>query len=520
MASSLIDALSSPAPYPHPVDHVKIIETHISWVLLAGDYAYKIRKPVNFGFLDFTSLEKRRFDCEEELRLNRRLSPDLYLGLVTLNGCLQQPVINADGPVLEYAVQMRRFRQKDLLSRQQEQGRLSHTDIKDLAAQLARFHQRAPAASPHSAYGGPEALAAAVQGNFETADARLPAKAAPLRQQLQELRQWSEKQLADFTPLILERRVQRRVREGHGDLHLGNIARIDERLCPFDCLEFNPALRWVDCLNDLAFLLMDLEHRDEGALAQQLLDAYLQITGDFSGMPLLPLFKAYRAMVRAKVALLEAHEQDSARLEIYRRYAALAAMYAAPRPPRLVLMHGVSGSGKSWLSSRLLEHSPLGFVRLRSDVERKRLCGDAPGGLYSADSTRRTYTRLLELARMLLQAGRAVIVDATFLKHAQRRPFLQLAEELDLPAQLLCCRASEAVLDARIQARQLQNRDPSDATPSVRRMQMQQAEPLRAAEQHLAWAVNTGDAARVAWVEHRLGSAQTGPQSGGEASSS
>ena len=501
----LVAALREPECYPHAVDRVDIIETHISHVLLAGDYAYKIKKPVALGFLDFSTLQRRKHFCEEELRLNRRLAPDLYLAVVPIAGTTAQPRVGGAGTAIEYAVKMRRFAQDALLDRRLVAGRLAPALVDRLADAVAEFHARAARATPGGNFGTPDAVWAPMAQNFVQLRARLPATADVRR--LDELEAWSRRRHAELAGRLADRLRDGMVRECHGDLHLGNIALVGDTLSIFDCIEFDPGLRWIDVASEIAFLTMDLEERGRPDYAHRLLDRYLAATGDYGGLPILPLYRVYRALVRAKVAAIraaqEAPAEGAAERETCHRYLAYAAAVTRPRQARLILMHGLAGSGKTELARQLVER--LGAVRLRSDIERKRLHGlgfsqradvdgkaDLDASLYGPAATATTYRRLGELARELLRAGCIVVVDAASLKAWQRDDFRRLAQEEAAPFALLCCTAPDATLRTRIAARRAAGDDASDADDAVLAHQMRIREPLSPAEAAGCIAVDTG----------------------------
>lgn len=490
MHSELIQALMAPSRYAHPVDRVELVETHISWVLLAGDYAYKIKKPVDFGFLDFSALEARAHFCAEELRLNRRHASQLYLEVVPVTGTPAEPQLGGEGAAIEYAVRMRRFSGQDQFDRLLSAGRLQPEHIDQLAEALYDLHQQADPAPQDSAYGLPEQVIAPMRDNFSSLRALV--KDDERQAQLQRLAEWTEGRFAALCARLLERRNNDHVRECHGDAHLANVTLFQERATLFDCLEFSPDLRWTDTMADLAFTLMDLHDRGAEGLSWRLLNRYLDLSGDYAGLDLLVFYMVYRAMVRAKVAALSladagSDQQAAGHLDELDNYLSLAMRLAGERRPALILSFGVSASGKSWLGERLLER--CGLVRLRSDVERKRLHGleaqartqSEPGaGLYSQAATGRTYARLSELAADLLAAGFPVLVDATFLKREQRAPFRRLAAGLGVPFGILACTAERAVLDARLAARRAAGSDPSEADARVLQRQLDLIEPCQA----------------------------------------
>ncbi len=479
MSQQLIEALQNPALYDHPVTAFAVIETHISWVLLTGPYAYKIRKPVDLGFVDFSTLALRRQDCRDELRLNRRLAPELYVDLIAIGGCEQAPELQGGDQPIEYAVRMHQFEQNQLLLQRERNGTLSDTLLLPLAERLCQFHRDAPVASAESEYGTPPTLWQVIKQNFEQIRPRLRDEA--MLEQLTTLQQAASDEFQRQRPLLITRRLAGQVRECHGDLHLGNIVWYQGRALPFDCIEFNPRYRWIDTLNDLAFLLMDLEFCGHPALAATLLNRYLEFSGDYAGLALLPLFKSYRAMVRAKVALLGAPLGDHEAGALCQRYMALAAGYARPKTARLILMHGVSGSGKSGVAHTLCQQND--WIQLRSDRERKRLQTDHRSlPLYGVSMNEKTYARLLSLSAVLLAAGYSVVVDATFNARQHRQAFLALAQDTGVRCNILDCQCSPAVLHARIMQREAQGHDPSDATPAVAEQQLQTRDPLTGSE--------------------------------------
>lgn len=480
----VLGLLDCPGCFPHAAEDRQHMETHISHLLLVGEYVYKIKKPVELGFLDFSTLEKRQRCCEEELRLNRRLAPELYLEVVRITGSPQQPRLGGEGEILEFAVKMRRFQQRALLS----QTPPDEQELNELASQIAAFHEEIPPAPSDSPWGTPERVLQPMEENFSL----IRGLRHPLleHERLDKLQNWTENSLQALQPLLEERRAAGRIRECHGDLHLNNITRFDGRLMPFDGIEFNPALRWIDTLSDLAFLLMDLQHRGMNKASSQLLNRYLELSGDYSGLPLLPFYLLYRAMVRAKVCAIrfcQPHldkQEAEQQLDEYRRYINLAESVIAMPPAVLLLTHGVSGSGKShvaaWLAGRLMG------IRIRSDRERRRLfSGDSEAPMrsrYSESASATTYAHLQAMAGHLLRAGYSVIVDATFLKQSQRERFFELGRTLHTPVLILDCQASDTVLRERISTRAAAADDPSEADLSVLQRQLDQSEPLSGQE--------------------------------------
>ncbi len=453
-------------------------------MILAGAHAYKIKKPVDLGFLDYGTFERRRFFCLQQLRLDRRLAAPLYLGLATIRDDPEGIRIDGRGPILEYAVHMRRFPAEAQWDRLLAAGRLLPHHLRALAERLAAFHEAAPAAGPDSPYGTPEAVFRPMAENFPPLADFDPAAVARLRR-------WSVARHEALRPLLAARHAEGCIRECHGDLHLGNIVLWDGRPMPFDGIEFSPALRWIDTMSELAFLTMDLEDRGRRDLAFCALNAYLHRRDDYAGLALLPFYQVYRALVRAKVNRIRAGQSEGAVRRAAKAacadYLALAEAYTRPASPRLILVCGPSGAGKSWLAARL---AMGGAIWLRSDVERKRLFGLPPEArgearLYRAKATAATYRRLAALAETVLAAGFSAIVDATFLDPARRAPFLALARRRRVPLHLLELQAPRAVLERRVEARAARGDDPSDADRAVLERQLRQPRRWHPAEQAL-----------------------------------
>ncbi|WP_435627230.1 AAA family ATPase [Candidatus Ferrigenium straubiae] len=481
----------------------RIEETHISWVLLAGNDAYKIKKSVDLGFLDFSTLEKRRFYCDEELRLNRRLAPDLYLDVVAIGSSPEQPLPGGE-PAIEYAVHMRRFPRSAMMDLLLADGQITPLHIDRLAAIIAQFHAALPPAAADSPFGSPAVIQEAVLENFAQLAPSLEASADLAM--LEKVRLASALEFAACEPLFRQRKAAGCVRECHGDLHLGNIVLLDDIPVPFDGIEFSETLRWIDVISEIAFTAMDLMQRGRPQFAWRFLDKYLEQAGDYGGAGVLRYYLAYRAMVRAKVAAIRANQEDPAQaqheLAACRSYLALAHDCLARRRPALIITHGLPGCGKSTFAQIALER--FGAIRIRSDVERKRLFGLAAladsrsqtgSGIYGEEATRRTYERLHELARGLLAAGFPVIVDAAFLRHAERENFRVLAQAMDAPFVIACVQADEAVLKDRLAQRRSRADDASEADATVLQVLQAAQEPLQEEEKGCAVTfVNNGDA--------------------------
>ncbi len=488
MFYKLISTLRDPEYFPHPCRTIDVIETPISWVVLTGDYAYKFKKPVNFGFLDFTTLEQRRTYCEEEIRLNQRLAPDIYLDVVPVSGSEESPRLGDDSAPFEYAVRMAQFDPEQRLDRQLARQLFEAEWIDMLAEQIADFHQRIPIVAQDSPWGEPETLWEFIADNYRTCAERVERLEDSSR--LNKLLNFTA---ADFR--AKERNLRNRkklgyIRECHGDLHLGNITLFKKELRLFDCIEFNLQFRWIDTLSDLAFLLMDLEANGQPRWANRCLNYYLELTGDYKGVPLINLYKAYRSMVRAKVALIgEQPDWDS-----FYHYLNLTDSYCQTTQPVLYLMHGVSGSGKSYLSGQLVE--AIGGIRIRSDCERKRIHRDLSRrgeslDLYGAEMNMRTFHHTLDLAKRLLKAGHTVVVDATLIRKRTRSNYIELAESLGAPVRIISCHCKLHLIEARLTRRIEEGKDPSDADIAVMHQQLTSGQPLSPEEQMITLPVDT-----------------------------
>uniref|UniRef100_UPI003F497A8E bifunctional aminoglycoside phosphotransferase/ATP-binding protein n=1 Tax=Cupriavidus yeoncheonensis TaxID=1462994 RepID=UPI003F497A8E len=480
--AAMTAALARPDAYPFPVDDVSVIETHISRVFLAGDFAYKVRKPVRFDFVDFSTAQARRDDCETELRLNRRLAPELYLDVVPIvaSGAGGTAQMEGNGAPVEYAVKMRRFAQRDLLIEMLRENRLHAAHVDALALRIAEFHRGQPSARVEDGFGTPariNAILAECLGGIE----RLGENPGMAR----EVSKLVRSRATALAGAVQSRLRHGCVRECHGDLHLGNIVLVDEKPTPFDCLEFDPALRWIDTISDIAFPFMDLLHHGRQDLAYRLLNVYLEHSGDYAGLKLLPFYAAMRALVRARVMLERLRQSEhvtgasmsATRLEC-RNLLTLAWRLVVRRPAALVVMHGLSGSGKSTVAAALAEAAAM--VRVRSDVERKRLHhGMRPAdGRYSRKESDRTYERLRAICRVGCGAGLPMIADATFLSSRQRDRFMALAHRLCVPFFIVQCEAPVETLKARIKARAQACLDASEADCATLAWQLQVQEPL------------------------------------------
>lgn len=496
-----IQAMLQPEFYDHPVQTCQLIETHISWVILTGDFVYKIKKPVDFGFLDFSTLEKRKYYCEEELRLNRRLAPDVYLDVIPLSGNADHPALNSNGTAFEYAIKMRQFTQEMQLDLVLSRNELQPEMMDSIADLIADFHQQIDIASNTSNFGKPEFVYQPVNENF--IQIRELVSDVAILKLLSTLEQWSDETFKQIKHALTLRKEKGFIRECHGDLHLRNLAWYKDKPLAFDCLEFNPNFRWIDVISEVAFLIMDLEDHNQPELALRFLNRYLELTGDYAGISVLRFYLVYRVMVRAKVDAIRAHqsgickqEADEANKE-FNSYLQLAAHYTMQETPFIMITRGMSASGKSRWSQRLLEK--LSAIRIRSDVERKRLFKINPDqesyenveqGIYSAEATKKTYSKLLELAEDIIDACLPVIVDATFSTSEQRKLFKELATKKQVRFIILEFVASYETLKQRIRKRK---NDVSDADINVLENQIKHWQPLKPDEKAYSVSINTDE---------------------------
>ncbi|WP_027213127.1 bifunctional aminoglycoside phosphotransferase/ATP-binding protein [Burkholderia sp. WSM2232] len=485
--SDIDRALQRPASYCHPAGRIRRIETHISVVYLAGRYAYKLKKPVDPGFLDFTSPAARQRACEDEVRLNRRFARELYRGVGTIVREGRVCKIGRRGRVVEHVVKMRRFDEREVFDGLVAHEALGFPEMDALADSLAAAHRRASRAVPRGSFGAASTVRTQMQAVLDNlaklgreAGVHVPAS----------IREWCEREWVRLAEHFEARRAGGFVRECHGDLHLGNVLRRGKRVVMFDCIEFSNALRWIDVASDLSFLLMDLQAHGRDDLAARLLNGWLRRTGDFGALPALRYYSVYRALVRALAAALKTRGGSKHQpLTEVNRYLALAERLAAKPRPYLLLCHGYSGSGKSAASEALV--SLIGAVRVSSDSERKRVRPFAlpdtrplPPSAYTAQAIDRHYDALLSLTRQVLASDYPALVDATFLKRAHRERFAALAGSMGVPVLLLDFHARTCLLAERVSRRtaQAQVHAESDAGLVVLVRQLANEEPLSAQE--------------------------------------
>lgn len=489
---TLPDALLTPSAYPHDVTSVTLVETHMSWVFLTGTYAYKVKKPVTFDFVDFSELADRERFCRRELELNRAFAPELYVDVVPLIESADEALaVGGSGRAVDWAVQMRQFPSAAICDVMLEAGELTPAALRGFGIKLAEQHAQLPIVDG-------EPIAIAALDNFATLESvSLPDSFDPA---IDELRAFTERELTDHETLLLRRAADNKVRHCHGDLHLANLVMLDHGIVAFDCLEFSDALSAIDLWADVAFLYMDLCTRGHARLAYAFVDGYLDASGDYEGALLLRLFATYRALVRAKVRALRFEQaRDESVLDEIASYVDWAAAHVRRPTGSIIVTRGLTGSGKSFWSRQLVD--AMGLVRIRSDVLRKRAAGlgrdaqsNSPvgGGLYSEDKSAATYRRMAELAVALAGAGEKVIVDAACLKRRDREILGAAAAAAGIPMRLLVLTAPVEVLKDRIRGRALEGGDPSEADERVLDWQLENEEPVSADESAVVFDTATG----------------------------
>jgi uncharacterized protein len=490
----LVQRMLRPEFYPHPVtEPIGFVQTHISYVFLTGDYAYKAKKPMNFGFLDYSTLEKRKHFCEEELRMNQRGAPGLYLEVVPITQTGDDFEPGGTGEVVEYAVKMRQFPESSLLSSLFDQGKLTEELLVNLAKAIATFHKTCPTSDYVRSFGDVSKVRQAFDENYEQTTGYIGGPQT--QQQFNETKAYTDRFFADRADLFTQRMENNWIRECHGDPHLGNICLWQDQLMLFDCIEFNEPFRLVDVMYDVAYIVMDLEMRDRPDLGAIFLSAYVEQTGDWEGLQVLPIYVNRQTYVRAKVTSFmlndpgvpeEEKKKGSERAALYYR---LAWEYATPKTGKIFLTCGLSGSGKSTTARQLARQT--GGIYIRSDAVRKHLGGvplDQRGGdeLYSPEMTQKTYDRLTELGVMLSQQGYTVILDAKYDRQSSRQAVIERAKAAEIPLQIVHCQAPLEVLSDRLSKR---TGDIADATADL--LKTQSMEPFAEGEMAYVKAIDT-----------------------------
>ena len=486
----LIAALQNPDLYNHPVHYFKVIETHVSFVILTGEFAYKIKKPVDFVFLDYSTLEKRKHFCNLEWEFNQPLAKEIYLEVLPIYGSVEEPSFKS-GEIIEYALKSREFSQQDLFSSLAKENKITKDYILILAELIANFHHEITS-DIESYLGTSQQVHEPVIQNF---DQVIPLESdTNILKQLETLKIFADQEWSRWHEVMNARKKTGFVKPCHGDIHLGNITLFNQKPLIFDCIEFSEAIRVTDVMADVAFLYMDLVDQNLISYANILLNRYLQLTNDYQGLAIFPYYLNYRAMVRAKINLFQsihAHdaEEKASTFNNYQRYLNLASRFTQKHQPKVILLHGLSGSGKSTVANDLVEQ--FGFIQLSSDYARKKLAGVDEhaqlnqswlNGYYHPDFTIKIYEYLLATLNICVDAGYSVVVDATFGLKQQRELFLSYLQEQNIDWRFVHCVADDDISEKYLVARKTANDQISEAGTDIRKMQQQTFEALTAAE--------------------------------------
>ncbi|VXD11402.1 bifunctional aminoglycoside phosphotransferase/ATP-binding protein [Planktothrix paucivesiculata] len=493
----LIQQMLEPDFYSHPVQEpIELLQTHISFILLTGEYAYKIKKTVDFGFLDYSTLEKRRYFCEQELQLNQQQAPELYLEVL--------PIIeigdrfqfdNNQNHAVEYALKMRQFPQDNLFINLFTQDKLTKQEMEDLGNVVADFHFNCPTNDHILKFGEIAQVRHSIDGNYLKTEKYIGC--CQTQDQYEQTKEYTDR-FFETHQLVFESRIQNRwIRECHGDLHLKNICIYQEKILLFDRIEFNQEFRFVDVIYDVAFVVMDLEARGRADLGNRFLNTYIEQTGDWEGLQLLPFYLTRQAYVRAKVnslilddSAISEEQKEIAKQEAIQYYK-LAWQYTRRSSGGMVMMSGLSGSGKSTTARQLSKR--LNAIHIRSDAVRKHLAHvplHESGGeeIYTPEMTDKTYKRLLELGLLLAKQGFWVILDAKYEQQERREEVIETCHTHQLPLQIIECTAPMDILQERLQQRQ---GDISDATVDLLTSQRATSQPFTDSEKNYLTTIDT-----------------------------
>ena len=481
--------------YPHPtVENIELIQTHASYVFLTGKYAYKIKKDVNFGFLDYSTLAKRKHFLDKELKLNREVAPELYLEVIPIGKNGDRLILGDSENVWEYVLKMHQFPQENLFSNLLQSGKLNSDRLKKLGKIVAEFHQHAKTNEYISSYGTVEGIRTAFNENYR--QSRKYIGVVQTQEQYEATKAYSDR-FFQRQNLFKHRVKEGKIKECHGDLHLNNICLWQHKILLFDRIEFNESFRFVDTMYDVAFVVMDLEAKKRADLANIFLNSYLEYSGDWLGLRILPLYLSRQAYVRAKVNsfLLDDLEVDILKKqkakETAGNYYRQAYQYTQTNLGSIFLMSGLSGSGKSTIAREI--SSNIGAIQIRSDAVRNHLAGialDETGDIYTPEMTQKTYSRLLQLGIALAKEGYKVILDAKYDRLSLRQAAIERANANNIPLKIVHCTAPISVLRDRINRRQ---NDISDATAKLLTTQQATAEDFISAEQHLTITIDTSN---------------------------
>ncbi len=516
--SDLITALQNPQIYPHSPRKIEFVQTHISAIFMTGEHVYKIKKPVNFGFLDFTTLEKRNFYCHQEVVLNRRLCPEIYLGVVEIRWHEGRIHIGSGpGEIVDYAVLMKQLPADCLMDQRLARKMVTQDDLQKIASKINHFHLHAATDPKIRSFGSIETIRGNLEENFKQTE---PYVSRALSAEIHEkIREDSDRFMERRSALFQQRITGGKIRDCHGDLHLQHICLADEILI-FDCIEFNERFRYSDVAADIAFLLMDLDFHGYPREEVQLASFYLSFSRDWGLFLLLDFYKCYRAYVRGKVTCFclddpnISSEKKRLALEEAKRYFHFASFYARRmNRPQLLLTGGLVGTGKSTIAQALA--NALGWEWLSTDKVRKELAHLQPQerrlekfheGIYSPDFSRQTYQALMARAGALLQAGKSTILDGSFKKEAERKEALELSVQAHADLLFIECQCSEPTIQRRLAHRALDPKEPSDGRWEIFADQREDYEPVQSVPPELHLPLNTEESVGecLEKVFHRL----------------
>jgi hypothetical protein len=482
----LVKALLEPKAYPEAPKRIELVQTQMSFIFLTDDYVYKVKKPVNLGYLDYTTQEKRQFYCQKEVELNHRLCPEVYLGVVPITRDRGAILVAGRGEVIEHAVKMRRLPQEAMMNVLLANNRVSPEMITSVAQKLVAFHHKAETNANISAFGDIKAITQNTEENFSQTEKYIGNTISAAK--YQHIKDYTDSFIKENASVFGKRIAQGRIRDCHGDLHTAHICFVND-ICIYDCIEFNDRFRYCDVASEVAFLAMDLDHYGRADLSRSFVNAYIDRSQDRELLELLNFYKCYRAYVRGKVESFKlddpyiAPAEKSQTLEIATSYFDLAHAYTRSRPI-LFITTGLVGTGKTFLAQALAKR--LGLVVISSDITRKQLAGipvtehrfeELDTGIYSPEFSKKTYDKMFSEAKNFLSDGGSVIIDASFIKAEQRLKAKGLAEELGADFFIVECSLDEETIKQRL-ARRLEEVSTSDGRWEVYQPQKRAFDPV------------------------------------------
>ena len=474
--SNLIKQLQNTNSYPHVVETtIKVIQTHISAIFLTGDYAYKIKKPVYFGFLDYSSMEKRQHFLNQELTMNQAIAPDIYLDVLPITIQNEQVKIGGEGEIIDYVLKMNQFPQDSLFINLFLAGKLEKHHLEELGKIVAEFHKNTKTDDYIRSFGDIEVIKKSIDENYEITDKYIGI--IQTKEKYQETKNFTDSYFKLKQDYFRQRKQENKIRECHGDLHLKNICLWNNKIQLFDRIEFNEEFRYVDVMCDVAFTVMDLDARNRQDLSNIFLNTYLEHTGDWQGLQVLPVYLSRQAYVRAKVnsMILDdpniSQENHQKAQQEAKNYYHLAWKYTQQHQGKIIIMSGLSGSGKTTVAKYIAEK--INGILIRSDAVRKHLGNvslDETGNseLYSEEMNQKTYERLIKLGEIVAKEGFNLILDAKFDRHQLRKPVIEIAKKDNIFLTILSCYAPVEILSDRLSKRK---GDISDATSDLLQQQ-------------------------------------------------